>query len=116
MFELRAPYTYRCVKNAGGLHYFECFTKGYAKALDLIYTPSSNRIRSLSFASASQKVPLTMPVSYLSKADKNLAVAGLLRDCRPRVSQRVVSGCSGHNRDAILFISSLEKINDGRTV
>ena len=90
-------------KIAGGLHYLECFTKGNAKALDLIYAPSSNSIRSLPFASACQKVPSTMPGSYLSKADKNLAVAGLLRDGRPRVSQRVVAGCSGQNKDKIFY-------------
>ena len=73
--ELRDPKPTGAFKIAGGLHYFEC-NKGNAKALDLIYAPSSNSIRSLPFASACQKVPSTMPVSYLSKADKNLAVAG----------------------------------------
>ena len=94
-------------KITGGPYGFEGFTKGNDKSLELIYAPSSNHIKSLPPASARQKVPSAIPVFYLSKAEKNLAVAVLLDDGRERASQKVVSGCSGRNEDPISFTSRL---------
>ena len=99
-----------------GLYYFECFTNGEAKALDLIYSSPSNYIRNFRFARAHQKVPSAIPVSYLSKGKKNLAVAVLLDDDCPRASQKVVFCCSRRNEDAIFLHNVREKNNDGRTV
>ena len=99
-----------------GPHYFESFTKGNAKALDLIYAPSIKHTGILPFASACQKVPSAMPVSCLRKAKKNLAVGVLLGDGRPRASQKVGFACSGPNEDAIFLHHVWEKNNDGRIV
>ena len=77
-------------KIRGGTHYFERFTRGNAKALDLIYALSSNYIRNPPYASTRQKVPSAIRVSDLSKAEKNLAVTVLPGDGRPRGSQKVV--------------------------
>ena len=103
-------------KIRGGLHYFERFTKGSAKALDLIYASSSNHIRSHPFTSARQKVPLAIPVPHFSKVEKNLGVVVLLSDGRRRGSQKVVFVCFGQNEDAICLRQVWEKSNDRGTV
>ena len=73
-------------KISGRLHYFVLFTTGNAKALVLIYAPSSNHIRSLPIENTRQKVPSATPIPYFSKAEKNLVVAVLLGDGVRRVS------------------------------
>lgn len=96
------------LKIGGGPSDLERFTKGHAKAPNIIYLTPRNQARSLAFASVRQNVSSIISVLHFNKSGTSLTFAVLLSDSLRRTSQKVLLASLRGNEGAELFKPSLE--------